>query len=131
MSKLSGAMWNHIPNPSMFPKWIPVDMRVSEGNLSIISLCSLPTQSVWRKIRSDSQPNKHPFLTFKPNRKTFSLHEISEDKTAAPSKVRGICSLVFQILESLESQVAVYLLNTQLVTVQPSLQSARPHSSCS
>lgn len=54
MSKLSGAMWHHIPNPSVCPKWIPVDTCVSEGNLYIKSLCSLSTQSIWRNIRSDS-----------------------------------------------------------------------------
>lgn len=69
MSKLSGAMWHHVPKPSMFPKWIPVDTHVSEGNLYIKSLCSLSTQSIWRNIKSDSYPNKRPFLTSKPNEK--------------------------------------------------------------
>lgn len=81
MSKLSGAMWHHIPSPSARPGWIPVDTHVSEGNLYIKSLSSLSTQSIWRKIRSDSQPNKYRFLTFKPNGKAFLVQEISADKT--------------------------------------------------
>lgn len=87
MSKLSGAMWHHVPKPSMFPKWIPVDTHVSEGNLYIKSLCSLSTQSIWRNIRSDSYPNKHPSLTSEPNGKTFSLQDIKGDKII-PSKTR-------------------------------------------
>lgn len=89
MSKLSGAMWHHVPKPSTFPKWIPVDTRVSEGNLYIKSLCSLSTQSIWRNIRSDSYPNKHPFLTSKPNGKTSSLRDIRADKTVPPKTHRS------------------------------------------
>jgi len=129
MSKLSGAMWHHIPNPSLLPKWIPVDTRVSEGYLSIESLCSLSTQSIWRNIRSDSSPNIASLLLSQMEK--HSHYKKSVNIKYSSFKDMRIWFLIFQILESLKSQVALYLLNAKLVTVQSSFKFARPHSSCS